>query len=229
MNQSRFIAKFILAFLFYPAFVSAQECADSSVNLGKINNDWVYTNPDIHVSFALPQGWFFYDQLASEKKYIRIGSDYTKLSAPLADNSTGPVIGLDQIQSRPLDFSLNLFSLAQLPDSTSTVPAAAELQQNRTISCKAYYAAIKEDTSLLKALYQKYTATKQTPQINEAKLGELPYKYFTLQVTNKAGVVEKRIYGAINFGCFNLIIRIIYITDEDLAAVNDVCMNLKLF
>ena len=228
MNPFGLITRCLASFLFFPVLVHAQECSDSSVNLGKINQEWLYTNPSIHVSFALPQGWFFFDQLSSEKKYIKIGSDYTTLSAPLADNGPGPLVGLNQIKSHPLDFSLNLFSLAQLQDSTTTVPSPDELQQNRTVSLRAYYAEIQEDTSVLKALYRKYTRSKQSPEIKEAKLGELTYKYFTLAVTNKAGAVENRIYGAVNFGCFNAIIRITYLTDEDLAVVNDACKDLKL-
>jgi hypothetical protein len=228
MKQYRFQTLIAITFLFFPAISPAQQCVDSSVNLGKIDSAWLYNNPSFHFSFKLPDGWYFFDQLASQKKYIRIGSDYKKLSAPLADDGPGPIVGLDQIKEHPLDFSLNLFSLARFNDTVPDMPAANELQQNKTVSCKAYYAEIKDSIELLKALYKKYTGgSKDEPQIKTARLGELEYSYFSLLITNKAGVAENRIFGVRNFGCVNLIVRITYLTDADLAAVDDACKDLK--
>ncbi|MBS1600353.1 MAG: hypothetical protein JST75_19145 [Bacteroidetes bacterium] len=227
MTQYRFVVHLLLILIFLPVFVSAQTCVDSSFNLGKIDSGWLYRNNNTGISFQLPQGWFFFDQIASERKYIRIGSDYAKLSAPLVDNSPGAIIALNQIQSQPLDFALTLFSIAKLDDTVALVPMANEIQSNKSISCKAYYADIKEADTLLKVLFQKYTRSKELPEIKEGKLGELPYKYFILAVANKTGKLEHRIYGVRNFGCFNIIIRLTYITDADLSLMNDACKDLK--
>src|SRR6185369_16067291 len=117
MKQFLFFGLSVLMFLFFPRKSNAQRCEDSSVNLGKIDSTWLYINPSIKISYRLPMGWYLFDQLGPEKKYIRIGSDFLKLSAPLADNGPGPIVGLDQIKSHPLDYSMSLFSLAKLDDT----------------------------------------------------------------------------------------------------------------
>ena len=228
MKQNCFVVAIVLTSLFSPALSSAQQCADSSVNLGKIDSNWLYQNPSTKISFQLPPSWYFFDALAPQKKYVRIGSDFTKLSAPIADNGPGPIVALDQIKAQPLDFALTLFSVAQLSDTVPIVPVANESQQNRTVSCKAYYAEVNDADTLLKVLYQKYTRSKELPQVKEGKLGELEYKYFLLAVAGKSGAVENRIYGAKNFGCFNVLVRITYNTPADLAAINDACKGLTL-
>lgn len=229
MKQVLFFGLAMSTFLFSPQISSAQHCEDSSVNLGKIDSTWLYINPSIKVSFKLPTGWYLFDQLAAEKKYIRIGSDFAKLSAPLADKGPGPIVGLDQIKNHPLDYSMSLVSLAKLDDTAALVPAATEFQQNKTISCRAYYAEIKDSIELLKVLYKKFTgSSKEEPQIKDGKLGALEYKYFSLAITNKAGISENKIFGVRNFGCINIIIRITYITDADLAALNDACKDLQM-
>ena len=150
------------------------------------------------------------------------------MSAPIVDDGPGPIVGLDQIKPYPLDYALTLFSLAKLKDTMPLVAAATELQQNNTISIKAYYAEIKEADELLKVLYRKFTGTTGEPEVKNGKLGELEYKYMIVPVTNKSGTAENRIYGVRNFGCVNVIIRIIYIADADLSTIMDACKDLKI-
>jgi len=228
MKQHGFAVRMILMILIFPAICFGQHCEDSSFNLGKIDDHWLYKNENLKISFQLPEGWYLFDQLASEKKYVKIGSDYRKLSEPMVDNGPGPIIALSQIKSYPLDYALTLFSIAKLSDSALLIPAANELQQNNTISCKAYYAEIKETDELLKVLFRKFTGNSDAPEIKEGRLGEIEYKYISLTVTNKTGITEKRIFGARNFGCVNIIIRINYITDADLSGINDACRELKI-
>jgi len=227
MKQYRFVAQMILMSLFFPAISRAQQCEDSSVNLGRIDQHWLYTDEDFKISFQLPEGWYLLDELALEKKYIKIGSDYRKLSEPIA-NPIGPVVELKQLKSHPLDLGVTFFSLAKLEDTTLIIPAANELQQNQIISCRAYYAETKEADTVLKALYKKFTRSQDMPEIKNGKLGELEYRYILLAVKNKAGIIENKIFGVKNFGCVNMILRITYITDADLAAINDACKELKV-
>src|SRR5882724_3400250 len=227
MKQYRFVAQVILIFLFFPVISHAQQCEDSSINLGRIDEHWLYTNQDIKISFQLPEGWHLFDGVGIEKRYIKIGSDYRKLSEVVV-NSIGPVVDLKEIKKYPLDLGLTLFSLAKLEDTAALIPSPNEFQQNKTISCKAYYAETKEADTLLKALYKKLTRSPDTPQIKNGKLGDLEYKYISLAVKNKTGAVENKIFGVRNFRCVNIILRITYITDDDLASINDACKELKI-
>jgi len=228
IKQYRFRALAMLIILFFPAISFAQHCEDNSLNLGKIDNHWLYKNEDLKISFQLPSGWYMYDQLATEKKYVQIGTDYRKLSEPLVDKGPGPVVALSQIKTYPLDYALTLLSIAKLPDTVSFITADNEFQQNYILSFKAYYAEIKEVDQLLKILYRKITGRTDEPEIKEGKLGELDYKYMLLAIKNNEGVVENRIFGAKNFGCINMIIRLTYIADDDLLMITDVCKDLKL-
>ena len=218
----------VLVFLFFTYSSLAQNCESGLLSLGMIDSQWVYKNKDLKISFKLPVGWYLFDQVATEKKYLRIGSDYGKISEPLADRD-GPTVDLAQLKQLPIEYALTLLSLAKLQDTLSVIPSANEIQQNYTISFRTYYADTVGTDRFLKMFYKKITRQNaQDPEIKDGKLGEMDYKYFLLKTTNKSGEIENRIFGVRNFGCTNLMVRITYLTDADFLLISDICNELKI-
>ena len=72
ITHCRFIAQFVMMMLVIPAMSFAQDCDQSSFNLGKIDCHWLYKNESLKISFQLPEGWYLFDQLATKKKYVKI-------------------------------------------------------------------------------------------------------------------------------------------------------------
>jgi len=232
MRKSRFYSSAILLLI---SFLSnecvAQHCEDSSVNLGTVDSNWLYQNKDLRISFQLPEGWYLYDNFLSEKKYLRIGSDYKKLSEVIFTNSsTGPEVDLAQMKNLSFEYALMFLSLTKMADTASIIVSPIEIQQNYTVSLRACYADTLSNPDLfLKVYYKKITGRSENmPLIKDGKLGDLEYRYFELPIMNKKGTIENKIFGARNFGCVNMLIRITYLTDTDLALINGTFRKLKM-
>ncbi len=214
----------LLIFLFANSI--AQNCESGSLNLGTVNEQWVYKNNLLKISFPLPQDWYLYDFPATEKKYLRVGSDYRRMSEVLYGNGDGAALDMARVKQLPFDYALILLSLAKLPDTAAVVPATKEALHN-AISLRAYYADTSDAVTFLKTVYKKVTGKTTEPEVKDGKLGELDYQFFSVTAKNSDGSTENRIYGVRNFGCINILIRISYATDADLAALTDACKELK--
>lgn len=226
MKQYRLLP--VLLFVI-PSFCGfAQNCEEGSLNLGTVNDQWVYKNNNLKISFKLPEGWYMFDFPATEKKYLRIGSDYRKMSEVLFGNGDGPMLDMAQVKQLPFDYALIILSLAKLADTAAVIPAPKEVQHN-ALSLRAYYADTADADTFLKTVYKKVSGkTSGEPEIKEGKLGDLDYRFFSLAAKGPDGNMENKIYGARNFGCVNILIRILYNTDTDLSAINDACGELKI-
>jgi len=229
MKQYRFCLLITLSFFLFLNHSSfSQNCESGSLSLGMVDSQWVYKNKDLKISFILPRGWYLFDQVATEKKYLRIGSDYGKISEPMADRE-GPTVDMAQVKQLPFEYALTLLSIAKLQDTLPVIPSANEIQQNCTISFRAYYADTSTVDQFLKMFYRKITRQKGAdPEIKEGKLGELDYKYILIKMANKSGEIENRVFGVRNFGCINVMVRITYITDADFSLISDICSELKI-
>ncbi|PWT75106.1 MAG: hypothetical protein C5B59_09655 [Bacteroidetes bacterium] len=231
--MKHFFSAFFLsvAISFFCTDSMAQNCDDSSINLGVISDHWVYRNKSFKLNMQLPEGWYLFDYPATEKKYLRIGSDYSKMSSVLFDNApdAGPTVDIGQIKPLPVEYALTVLSLAKLQDTADVVLSGNEIQQNYTVSLRVAYADTSGEDNFLKAFYKKLTRQQnKEAEIKEGKLGDLNYKYILLHSTTKSGVAENRIFGIKNFGCVDLIIRMTYDTDADLSVINDVFKELKM-
>jgi hypothetical protein len=221
----------LLSISFFSNKSLAQHCEDSTINLGTVDSTWLYQNKDLRISFQLPEGWYLYDDFLSEKKYLRIGSDYKKMSEVIfANSSTGPEVDLAQMKNLSFEYALMFLSLTKMTDTASVIISPIEIQQNYTVSLRAVYADTLNSPDLfLKAYYKRISGKNEdVPVIKDGKLGDLDYRYFELSIMNKKGTVENKIFGARNFGCVNMLIRIIYVNDADLATITDTFKQLKM-
>ena len=226
MKQYRFHLLLIILFFYNNCF---SQCDQGTLNLGTVDSSWIYKNKSIKISFQLPQGWYMYDQVATDKKYLKIGSDYRKMSEVLFAGGAGPEIDMAQVKTLPFEYALTLLSLAKLDDTIAVIPADNEKKQNSTISFRAYYADTTDADHFLKIIYKKVTKRNDgMPEIKEGKLGELDYKYILLSFSNKSGAIENWIYGVRNFGCIHVVIRMIYISEADLSQIIEACGQLKM-
>jgi hypothetical protein len=215
--------------LFFALDCPAQNCPDNrSVNLGTVDAQWIYKNETLKIVFALPEGWFLYDYLATDKKYLRIGSDYRKMSAELFAGGEGPTLDLAQLKKMPFGFEPVILSLAKLADTGSVVPTPAEILDT-SISFRVTAADTSDVSQYLRGFYKKIMRNAiDSPEVKLGKIGGLDYQFISVTAPNRKGLTEYNLFCARNFGCINLLIRICYLTESGRALIFDACQPLKL-
>jgi hypothetical protein len=221
----------ILAVLFtalaWPVSGRAQHCEDSTVFLGRLDSDWLYRNESLGLAFPLPQGWYFYDYLGQQRKYLRVGSDYRLLSSSYVEGR-GATVQIPELKRVGFAFAPTLLSLARLDDSANLVTADREIEQ-KMISFRACYADTSDTPGFLIQYYRRIThGTTDTPAILQGQLGGLHFDYFSVTVQTPSGQIQQNWFGARKFGCFYLLIRIIYQKEEDLEQLREACQALRM-
>jgi hypothetical protein len=202
----------------------SQPCDQKSINLGTISAQWVYRNPDLPINFPLPAGWFVYDYVASPKRYLRIGSDYMKMSMGLSDMSGGSSLDIVQLKNFPVQYAPILLSIAKLPDTTNMVLSAEDLVQNHTLSFRIYDAENMDAPGFLAAFYKKWTGkTIDTLQIKDMQIGSIDFKSVLIPGASKTDPAAKTLLAVKNFGCVQLLARIVYDSAGDLSEIMDAC------
>jgi hypothetical protein len=207
----------------------AQHCPeDSLLNLGTVDAHWFYRNESLNLSLPLPEGWYLYDYLATERKYLRVGSDYRKMSAALFAGGSGPNIDFAQLDKLPFGAEPILLSLASIADTASIIISPDE-KHDTTISFRAAYADTTDVNALLKGFYKRIIRNSvDTPEIRSGKIGNLDYRFISVTAPNRAGLMENNLFCARNFGCINLLIRITYLSVSGRTLLFDACKELKL-
>src|SRR5215467_9488416 len=152
MKQHRHLIFALLTLLVFTYKGAGQKCDSGTLNLGTVSSNWLYKNSDLQIAFQLPDGWYMYDYPAHEKKYLRIGSDYRKMSEVLFEQGSwsGPNVDMAQLKQLGLDYPMTFFSIIKLDDTVPAILSENELQQNYSLSMRGYYADTADTDSFLK-------------------------------------------------------------------------------
>jgi len=205
-----------------------QSCDNSTINLGTINSSWIYTNPDPSLRLQLPDGWYVYDYLSSPKKYLRVGSNYFKISMGLSEMSEGSMLDLGQLKKFPLDYAPILLSLAILPDTSALVPSDQDSARNHSFSMRVYYAESQDEGQFLQTYCKKITGRDlDSADIKDTLIGAVHVRSTILSNRNKQGEQEQTLLGVKKFGCVHVLFRFTYQTGTDLQEMLDICKGLK--
>jgi hypothetical protein len=224
----RMIFAFCLLILFSSRSGLAQNCSDGTINLGTLDAHWYYKNDNLKISFQLPEGWYYYDYMAQERKYLKVGSDYLKMSAELYAGGDGPILDLAQLKNMPYGYGPVMLSLARFEDTASLIVSPTE-RLDTAVSLRVYYADTTNVDPFLKLVAKKMNpAGADNPEIQDGKIGTLDYRYLKVPLMNKSGQTVENLIGARNFGCVNVLIRISYITATGRSQIFDACRDLKL-
>jgi hypothetical protein len=225
----RLIQLIVMLIVILGLWAPAQNCPDNGlVKLGTVDAQWVYKNEMLKISFALPEGWYWYDYLAADKKYLRIGSDYRQMSAELFAADAGPVLDLAQLKKLPFGFEPVILSLAKLEDTQSVIASPQEILDT-SISLRVTVADTVDIDQYLKNFYKKIMRNGiDSPEVRPGKIGGLDYQCISVVAPNRKGLTVHNLFCARNFGCINLLIRICYLTESGRSLIFDACQPLKL-
>jgi hypothetical protein len=220
----------LMVAIFISGTCFGQNCPDDSLlNLGTIDAHWFFSEKNLKISFPLPSGWYMYDYHAEDKKYLRIGSDYRKMCSDIFAGGGGAFMRLDQLKKFPLGVQINILGLSKFED-TATVILSPDERLDTSIIFSLGYTDTTDIHFFLKEYYKKIMRNAgDPPEIRPGKMGNLDYEFISITAPNKAGVLQDHLFCARNFGCFNLLIRIIYQTQSGRALIFDACKDLKLY
>jgi hypothetical protein len=218
-----------LFILFFARDSIAQNCPDDSLlNFGTIDAHWFYRNESLKISLQLPSGWYMYDYHGTDKKYIRIGSDYRKMSSDLfAEGGGGAWIQMSELKKLPIGVQPSILSLSKIADTASIVLSPEE-KHDTSITFNVAFADTTDIQVYLKTYYKKIRPNDPVvPEIKDGRIGDLDYKYISVPALNRAGLEEQNLFCGRNFGCINLTIRITYLNASGRSQIFGACKELK--
>jgi hypothetical protein len=211
-------------------FCQERRCEDSVLNLGTVDSSWTYRNRQLGIEFPLPQGWYMFDYVAMERKYLRVGSDFGKMSSVLFDDGpfSGVMMTLADIKKLNFAYAQTILSLAKLPDSANLVLSSGEARNN-TVSFRIHYADSSDANAFLQGFYKQITRqTRELPVLFDKKIGDISCRCFTINMSVPGGGEQPNLLCAHYLGCTQLLIRITYPSEAGLAIILDACGALRL-
>ncbi|HTQ28055.1 MAG TPA: hypothetical protein VMI35_08005 [Puia sp.] len=223
------IFTYILLFLSFvlSTRVSAQSCDNGSVNLGTINAQWVYSNADLQIRFPLSTGWYVYDYISAPKRYLRVGSDYLKISLGLSEMSDGGLIDLNQLKALPINFAPILLSISRLTDTSALVPSPEDHAGTASLSLRVYAARSEDPGQMLATLFNLATGkTLDSASIKDTLIGSMQFKYITIASQGGNSQPGNSLLATRKFGCVYVVARMVYQTEADLTDLFDLCRNI---
>jgi len=219
-----------MAAIFISGNCFGQNCPDdSSFNLGTVDAHWFFRNKSLKISLQLPSGWYMYDYHVQDKKYLRIGSDYRKMSSDIFAGGEGPLVDLAQIKKLPFGVQINILSLSKFADTTSVI-----LSPEERLDTAIIFSIGHTDTAdihfFLREYYKKFMRNAvDPPEIRPGRIGNLDYEFISVSALNRAGEMRNILFCARNFGCINLLISITYETESGRTLIFDAIKDLKLY
>jgi hypothetical protein len=212
----------MLAIFLAPGLLFGQSCERGSVNLGTITAHWIYHSPDLRIQLQLPDGWFVYDYLSSPKKYLRVGSNYFRISMGLSEMSDGSLMDLDQLKKLPLNYAPILLSVAKLQDTTAVIPSEEDSVRNHSFSMRLFFADPADEGQFLLGYCKMLSGhSPDSSAVRDTLIGSFRFRSVVIQ-----GGKEQHLLAVKNFGCVQVLLRFTYEEAGDLAEMLDICKGL---